>query len=49
MLYADARGHLGISGLSEMKQNNWKLLNEIIALDENLWGKDEIYEVFGKL
>jgi hypothetical protein len=49
ILYADARGHLGISGLSEMKQNNWKLLNEITALDENLWGKDEIYEVFGKL
>ena len=49
ILYADARGHLGITGLSEMKANNWKLLNEISALDENLWGKDEIFDAFGKL
>ena len=49
ILYADARGHLNISGFTEMKQGNWKMSSEVKALDENLWGKDEIYDALSKL
>ena len=49
MFYIDARGHLGVSGFTEMKQLGWKLINNVEALDETLWGQDPLFDAFGKL
>ena len=49
MFYIDARGHLGVSGFTEMKQLGWKLINNVEALDETLWGQDPLFDAYGKL
>jgi hypothetical protein len=49
VFYIDARGHLGVSTYTEMKQGSWKLVDEIQALDETLWGKDSMYDTVNKM
>jgi len=49
VFYIDARGHLGLSSYTEMKQSSWKLVDEIQALDETLWGKDTMYDTVRKM
>lgn len=48
MFYIDARGHLNISGYTEMKQLGWKMSNNVEALDDAIWAEDDIAK-FSKL